>query len=884
MRFTPHLALVCAICLGPSGSSPDAEHDSLDRSGSSGRGERRLRSGFPAHVDEVLVEGTAVDVSGTGFVLRAADAPLSDGHAAERIEFPSDASATIRMVTAAGVLELVEDGAYGEVESLARAVGYRRDGGRSYWTTSDRGFEEWLLVDAGRAFADRVVATWDVGHQRMRMHEGAVLLVDSRGVPTMVVSAPIAWSRSGERVPAELRIVGERIALYVDADGDEVLVDPRFLPAGAMVVPRRHFGRDAAAKLPDGRVLVVGGYVPNGSGPLSSIEIYDPTTNTWSAGPPMRLARAGHTTTSLPDGRVLVVGGFSGYAVDRPEAEVYDPATNTWSDAGAMLRARADHTATLLANGKVLVSGGDWGGDVTSTSELFDPATNTWSGSANMGRYHMEHSALRLGDGTVFLTGGVRSSSTRLISERYDPVSNSWSDTGACTIDRHTSTVTLLPDGEVLVAGGDDFGGHSTAAVELFHPATNTFERIASMAAGRLGHSATLRPDGRVLVVGGRGAGHPSEVFDPTTRTWSEGPSLMFANTSSSSVVLDSGLLLVVSDRPAPAVSELLGEPDCAVYGGGCDAATSCVDLGQGPTCTMCPAGSASRTGRGDFPCSICPAGTSAGAPGSTVCAACPSEWFASSAGSSTCTPTTRCTAMQFETLAPTSTADRMCAPLTQCTVDQFELWPPTATRDRTCQFLRTCWGGYEYEAVAPTMTTDRVCAQYTYCNYLLEYDLVVATPTNDRVCAQRAVCHAGYEYEVTAGTTTTNRVCAAYTTCSAGEFVSVLETSTSDRICSPCSVCPAGTSTITQCSPTRDAVCTAPTFDAGVGNPEDASVSDASTTDAGADAMDAAGCSCRVGHRTDRSYVGAVGAWLVAIVGFGRRRRRRVATGLARS
>ena len=65
----------------------------------------------------------------------------------------------------------------------------------------------------------------------------------------------------------------------------------------------------------------------------------------------------GHTTTLLPNGKVLVVAGWGNTGVIS-SAELYDPATNSWSSAGNISTTRSAHTATLLPNGKVLVAGG----------------------------------------------------------------------------------------------------------------------------------------------------------------------------------------------------------------------------------------------------------------------------------------------------------------------------------------------------------------------------------------------------------------------------------------------------------------------------------------------------------------------------------------------
>ena len=106
------------------------------------------------------------------------------------------------------------------------------------------------------------------------------------------------------------------------------------------------------------------------------------------------------------------------------------------------------------------------------------------------------------------------------------------------------NSATLLPDGRVLVAGGD------RSSAELYDPRSGTWTPTAGMIAGRGGHTATLLPDGRVLVAGGLGSGTTAlasaQLYDPVTGSWTATASLTTARLEGRAVLLPDGSVLVV--------------------------------------------------------------------------------------------------------------------------------------------------------------------------------------------------------------------------------------------------------------------------------------------------------------------------------------------------
>ena len=155
--------------------------------------------------------------------------------------------------------------------------------------------------------------------------------------------------------------------------------------------------------LVNGSVLAIGGGNGGNSAAFATCDLYDPTTNTWSATGSMATPRSsGHRAVRLPSGRVLVAGGATpNPSCTRPvscstfvttaSAEIFDPSTGIWTPGPDMPVPRLDFDMVALPTGLVLVTGGS----VTTTtgvgpstnyqsSLLFSEKTGAWSDTASL--------------------------------------------------------------------------------------------------------------------------------------------------------------------------------------------------------------------------------------------------------------------------------------------------------------------------------------------------------------------------------------------------------------------------------------------------------------------------------------------------------------------
>jgi hypothetical protein len=344
-------------------------------------------------------------------------------------------------------------------------------------------------------------------------------------------SSPFDWPLIG--IHAVLLKTGEVMGWEYNGAGGPVLWNPVTNQFTSVPYGSNMFCAGQSV-LPDGRVFIAGGHIDAHVG-ITETNIFDPVTRGWTAGPAMAQGRWYPTVTGLPDGRTLITAGET--TCDGCNAlipEVYNPATNALTRlTGASQSFPYYPHMYVMPDGRLLAAGTS---EAPIASKILNVATQTWS--------TVDPSAVDGGSSVMYLPGKILKtgtshnpdlpadpSSTKAYLLDMTAANPKWAQTTPMAYPRTYHTLTVLPDGNVLVTGGAVTSDPITAsgavlAAELWSPTTQTWTTLSSGSVPRLYHStAVLLPDGRVLVEGGgRFNGYPSndvsdrlngEIFSP---------------------------------------------------------------------------------------------------------------------------------------------------------------------------------------------------------------------------------------------------------------------------------------------------------------------------------------------------------------------------------
>lgn len=376
-------------------------------------------------------------------------------------------------------------------------------------------------------------ATWSAG---ARWADGSASLYAGAPVTPPPPSTAGQWSPLMDWGIVAAHSILLRTGKLIEMDG-WIAPNPArlFDPAtGSLTSITNPFGLDifcsGHATLPDGRVVIAGGHGFTATLGLDATTIFDPATNTWSAGPKLNDPRWYPTVTELGDGRLVAISGNITNTTWADTPEIYDAATNRWTRISGISTSQVHEEeyplSFLLPSGRIFTMAAS-----TGRSYLLDPNAPSWT--AVGGVTAQNGSAVMYRPGHILYTGGgspLNSTSPAQAGARtidLTAATPAWSATSTMHAARYAHTLTMLPDGTVLaVGGGTNLDQQNVAGGELsseiWDPATGTWTATAAADAPRVYHStAVLLRDGRVLVAGGGAAEGPASPGETTAQYFS---------------------------------------------------------------------------------------------------------------------------------------------------------------------------------------------------------------------------------------------------------------------------------------------------------------------------------------------------------------------------
>ncbi|HET7570589.1 MAG TPA: protease pro-enzyme activation domain-containing protein [Gammaproteobacteria bacterium] len=289
----------------------------------------------------------------------------------------------------------------------------------------------------------------------------------------------------------------------------------------------------------NGKLYAVDGWGPHGV-PVATLEIYDPATGKVTTGADNPVPAGGAPGAAVLDGKLYVVGGCNDGQCSTylTTVQVYDPATNSWSSAPDYPHG-VDFLSCGGIEGKLYCAGGAGPNGGYADGYMYDPAYPAagWTAIADIPveAGGMWGSGYIASLGKLLISGGVANNALTNAGYAYDPLSDTWSD--------------LPPASDVVYRGasacgfyrmgGYVFGGTLTASAEVLpgYSQCGSYQ-IPWLTASPL--KGTMKPDGSVtvsLTFDGSGqkeyttskaylavTGGPKPIIVPLAVTWDPQP------------------------------------------------------------------------------------------------------------------------------------------------------------------------------------------------------------------------------------------------------------------------------------------------------------------------------------------------------------------------
>jgi N-acetylneuraminic acid mutarotase len=255
--------------------------------------------------------------------------------------------------------------------------------------------------------------------------------------------------------------------------------------------------QETATSALNGRVYVLGGYDENRSS-TATVEVYNPTTDTWAFARPLPFA-VNHSAAAVAGGLLYSFGAGAG------QTFVYNTNGNSWSSRASSHYVHGGTAAVGVINNKIYVAGGT-GTPSQRELEVYDPVANTWTVKAPMS-VPRNHCAGGVIDGKFYVVGGRYGQGSTNALEVYNPQTNSWSARAPMPTVR-SGIAAAVVNNQLWVFGGEDPGSFTiNAQVEVYNPVTNTWRQLPDMPSPRHGIWASVIGNKVYMPGGGSAAG-----------------------------------------------------------------------------------------------------------------------------------------------------------------------------------------------------------------------------------------------------------------------------------------------------------------------------------------------------------------------------------------
>ncbi len=219
--------------------------------------------------------------------------------------------------------------------------------------------------------------------------------VEKPSMPTARFNAAVA------SVDAKIYVIG----------GDSFLVNNEMYDptteAWQTLAPMPTARQHIKAAVLNSKIYIIGG-LKSWSQVSSKNEVYDPLTNTWEEMAPIPTPKHNYATVVYND-KIYLFGGSTQNGgnvwVQTSTVEVYDPATNTWDTSVSLPSVRFNPGIGLI-NNKIIITGGISGNEAISDVDIFDPVSNAWSNGTSFPMPNVAMGSTTLSN-KIYIIGGA---------------------------------------------------------------------------------------------------------------------------------------------------------------------------------------------------------------------------------------------------------------------------------------------------------------------------------------------------------------------------------------------------------------------------------------------------------------------------------------------